>query len=290
MKKDEALEMKKDEALDVEAIDPQKELPAVKFSDSTLPVVDRVNKSFVEWLSPEILLIEYPVLVTCDWHVPHTSTEWVKKLLVVQKSRKVPNLVINGDFLDEAGSSKFVEMGPNIPLEEELSVGSILLNGLLNYFERIYIVLGNHDMNLLKDFGKKAEAFFSKRYAKILFGEMVDPNLFDTRVFVSCLKWCETVDRKWLICHPDAYSKIGSSIPVKVGQLKGKNVIGGHGHHLAMAKTENGLFWGIDGGGMFNDESMIYKIAHITLHPEFNNGFVLLNEKGEAKLYGDGLE
>jgi len=52
----------------------------------------------------------------------------------------------------------------------------------------------------------------------------------------------------------------------------------------------NSKYLGIDGGGMFNEDSMLYKKISLDLHPEFNNGFVLLNEKGEAKLYGDGLE
>lgn len=262
----------------------------INFDDFSLEPIKKITKTFKDWIDQEKLIqITYPVLVTCDWHVPHTNVEWVLKLRDVQQKRGVPNLVIAGDFLDEAGASKFVNIGPVFTLERELQLGSVILNGLLDYFEKIYIILGNHDMNLLKDLGKKAEGFFSQRFARILFGEMLDPSLIDTRVFLSNLKWCETIDRKWRICHPKNYSKRGTTVPKELAEIEDINIIGGHGHQLAMEYTKNGKYLGVAGGGMFNEDSILYK-QEPALNPKWNNGFVLLNEKGEAKFYGNGLE
>jgi len=292
MKKDKDVKAKDEK--DIEILNPQQEI-AVKSPD--LGIIVRANEICEGWVNDQKqkTIFDYPAIITCDWHIPHTSVEWSERLGRVALSRKgdnerFPNLAIVGDFLDEASQTKFLSIGPTFTLDQELQIGSVVLNQLLNYFERIYINLGNHDMNLLKDLGKKSESFFSREYAEILFGRMLDSSLINTRVFISNLKWSESRDGKWLICHPDNYSKKGGNVPVEISEIYMKNVIGGHGHHLGMQRTKNGLFWGIDGGGMFNEDSMLYKIANITTHPKFNNGFVLLNERGEARLYGDGLE
>lgn len=261
---------------------------------SSVAVVEKEIDVFHKWIDREKLVGArgpgYPVIVTCDWHIPHTSPEWMRRLREVQHDRKVPNLVINGDFLDEVQASTYVNVGPQATLKEELMIGSAVLNDLLDYFEKIYIVLGNHDLRLLKMVGKEAEVMLSEGYAKILFGHMIDNRLIDTRVFISNLQWCETQDGRWLMTHPKSYSRGGSIVPVRIAQKYAKNVIGGHGHHLAMAYTDSGRNMGIDGGGMFNEDSMLYKQSMADVSPDFNNGFVLLNEKGEAKLYGEGLE
>lgn len=269
----------------------EKEKSLIKVTDFSLEPIEKVDRTFTDWIEREkIVEIGYPVLVTCDWHVPHTSVEWVRILRDVQQKRKVPNLIIAGDFLDEEGSSSFVGTGPKYTLGQELRLGSIILNGLLEYFQRIYIILGNHDFRLLRDLGKKAEGFFSQRFARILFGEMLAPALIDTRVFVSNLQFCETVDKKWRICHPKNYSKRGTTVPKELAEIERQNIIGGHGHQLAMEYTKDkDRYLGIAGGGMFNEDSILYKQEPNT-SPKWNNGFVLLNEKGEARLYGEGLE
>jgi hypothetical protein len=119
---------------------------------------------------------------------------------------------------------------------------------------------------------------------------MLDEDVIGKRVFVSNLRYCETSDRKWLIAHPDDYARGAGVVPVKLANKMDKNVITGHGHHFGMGKTDNGKFWGIDGGGMFNAHSMMYIQRKVSTNPMWAHGFVLLNEKGEARLYSDGLE
>lgn len=252
--------------------------------DMSLPTIEKIILNSKQWIRENTILFPLPAIISCDWHIPHVSTEWFAIMCGIAEKRKIPNLIINGDFFDQDQFKIWLDSGSLVSWDSELQAGKEVFNKLLKQFRKIFIILGNHDERIFR----KVETRFS---AKHLFAQMISLPLLDDRVIVSNIKYCTSEDNKWIVCHPKNYSKAATIAPANIIAVEHKNVIGAHGHHLGMARDISGKYWAVDGGGMFSEDSMTYNGNTIkSNHAKWANGFVLLNENSELRLYGDDLE
>lgn len=252
-----------------------------KMKELKMSKIDEILSKMGKHMKKESLYVDVPVAVTADYHVPYTSREWVEKLVRISLEQNIKRLIIGGDYFNHDAFNHWFEMGFSVSWEEELVAAQELLNSLLNFFETIYIFLGNHDIRILRRLEERLDM-------KRVFGLILDESLIDTRVFVSNLEYCYTSDKKWMISHPGSYSRRSTTVSVKMAEKEATNVVCGHGHHLGFAYTNSGKFVAIEGGGMF-DKNPPYRAERSTTNPEWNNGFVILNEKSEAKIIGKDL-
>lgn len=249
-----------------------------------IPTVDNVIRESRKWVAENTMLIPLPLAVAGDWHIPHTNREWLELLLEVADIRKIQNLIINGDFFDQDQFKIWMDSGVRVDWDTELQAGKEVLEILMKQFNRIYLILGNHDIRIWRQLG-------SRFRVDHLFSQMIPLDLIGKKVFPAEIRYAKTEDEKWIICHPTNYSKQATKAPLDIVAVEHTNVIGGHGHHLGMAKDQSGKYWGVDCGGMFNHDSMTYNGSTIkSSHAKWSNGFCVINEKSELRLYGDDLE
>ena len=249
-----------------------------------IPTIDTVIKMSLEWIKDNTMYIPLPCLIVADFHIPHTSKEWLQLLCEISDIRKIKTLMIAGDFFDQDQFKIWMNTGVKVDWDTELQAGRELFECLLNQFEKIYFILGNHDIRIFRALGSIFDV-------KNLFYQLVPIDLVGVRVFPSNIKYAMTEDKNWIICHPSNYSKQTIKTPLDIIAIEHKNVICAHGHHFGSGNDQSGKYIGADCGGMFSQDSMTYNGSTVkSSHSKWKNGFVLINEKSDLKLYSDGYE
>ena len=89
-------------------------------------------------------------MITSDWHVPETDWRLVERMCSIAKRNLIKNLVIGGDFFSQSQFSPFANLVPPVTWAQERDAARELLRHMLDVFENIWIVMGNHDKRLIK--------------------------------------------------------------------------------------------------------------------------------------------
>lgn len=100
-------------------------------------------------------------VVSSDYHIPYTDVGLVRLMIATAKKFKTKNLLVAGDFLDQAAFSMFF-IQETADFKEELEGAREIFQLLAGWFTNIKFLLGNHDTRLLKllQFKLGAEDFF----------------------------------------------------------------------------------------------------------------------------------
>lgn len=83
------------------------------------------------------------ILVLSDLHIPFHHVEMID--WAITRESDADELVLLGDIWDMYAASRFVK-NRGIDVVEELEIGYELLLGWLSHYERVVVVLGNHDL------------------------------------------------------------------------------------------------------------------------------------------------
>lgn len=144
------------------------------------------------------------VLIMADNHCPFISLEWHNRAIKYARKYKIKKLVIGGDFWDFDRLSFWlrqanaIDMG--VALEDELSFSEIIVNDLLNNFNEIYILGGNHWRRLLNHITYSIRNERLMRLAgfndlkKVRFSTHYDWLLIDNKVRVTHPKHARKMD------------------------------------------------------------------------------------------------
>lgn len=211
--------------------------------------------------------LEGDFMVCGDIEIPRHHAGAIRLLLKFQKHYGLSQLVLNGDtFAGDAFSKWAVETSlQQVSLRKELDIGRQMFDALLTAFERVTMISGNHDKRLARHF------FGDWTYGDFL--KMIAP---DVEFYEHAYALATSGGEEWLICHPGNYSKVPLSVAREIAEVKQKNVLAAHTHHLGMCKDKSGRWWCVDGGCMADPARAAYKSMNITRHPEWNPGFVML--------------
>jgi len=210
-------------------------------------------------------------IISCDYHAPFYSAEWVNRLLLVAAHFKIKKSIIIGDLFDMEFASHFPPKdGQQSPsLDAEIGANSPLMAGF-DYFDEIIILNGNHERRIGILTASKVQA----RHLNILLGGEV----WRKKVVFSEYDKLNIED-KWLLVHPKSYSQISGAVATRLAEKYHRHVLNAHGHFTAIRWDRSGKFMGIDMGGLFDVSKVAYKQFQTTTHPEWNPGFgMLLNE------------
>jgi len=204
-------------------------------------------------------------MVSCDYHSPYHSEEWINRLLLIADKFKIKKSIIVGDLFDMDFAKKFYD-DEHTTLDIEITHASPVIKAL-DYFEMNYLVRGNHEkrVNISTDSRIQARHLFG------LFGKDVWEKKFRFTPYDKI-----SIGKKWLLVHPRSYSQIGGAVAIRLAEKFHRHVLNAHGHFIALRYDRSGKYMGVDLGGCFDIRKIKYISETTTSHPFWNQGFGMI--------------
>ncbi len=218
---------------------------------------------------PRPLVVNTRRIAICgDFHFPYVDTDMLDKLLQIAKIYIEPprELVIAGDLVDFTSISHFDITDKRADLNLDLNSARMGLNLLLGVFDKIYYLMGNHDIRYLR----KLDWFISE-------SELGQGILNNERLITTRYPYMSVVSNgnEFYIVHPKSYSRVGK-VPVDLVAKLRKPVLSFHGHLFHIRTEPSGYDFGYDVGCMTVSSYHNYIHERVTTHPEWTRGFCLI--------------
>jgi hypothetical protein len=215
-------------------------------------------------------------MIVGDVHVPATDWDFACLVARVAEHRQVGQLIIAGDFFNMDWYSRFPHIS-NVPTwAMERDAGKRLLDDWLITFDRIYILMGNHERLI-----QKANA-----------GAFEGADIFSTlttssKVTVSNFGYCSLTSggQTWRVSHGREYSINPLTVGNELAQKNQCNVISHHQHHLGVTMDRYNRYVVVDNGSLVDPVKLAYVIMDENKKPNMKNGFTCI-VNGVPSLYG----
>lgn len=205
------------------------------------------------------------VMIIADTHLPFMNVPFAEKMFFMRDVFGSNDLIIAGDFFDEVMFS-FFDIRDKTTWQKEKEFASVFINQLLEVFDNIYILMGNHDLRILRLLKFKEN-----------FEGLIRSITQDKRVKISDYPKAE-INKDWEVYHPRSYSQISGQVAKKLAEKYGKNVIATHGHFTSYSFDRSGKYECIDIGGLVDYDKIEYVAHSITTHPRWINSFMILRD------------
>jgi hypothetical protein len=219
-----------------------------------------------------ITLVDEDVMVTADWHIPIYNPWLVNGMIEKAVELDIRLLAIGGDFFNFDALSQYDPKQQDAGLARETGEGAAVVRTLLEWFDTIYVIWGNHDARLHKALGYKAKFEHAMRYA---LGDLDKKEL--DRVEISNLdhmyvNFTGQQNGSWRLCHPATYSRVPLSTPRTLAAKFGCNIICAHAHHAAIGFASDGVTQVAEIGGLFDQTKTAY-LQRTTTFPTWTPGY-----------------
>lgn len=214
------------------------------------------------------------VMVTCDWHVPLHDASLANAMVNVALENNIKKLIIGGDFFNMESFSHFLPHQPEAEFEREKYEGNYIMKALLQTFEEIDFIWGNHDFRITRFLGYKHSFVECMKW---VLSELDDDEMARIRFSDLDHMYLQTADRRFRICHPRNFSTNPLSVGRDLALKHGCSIITAHSHHLAMGFAKDGRSIVIEGGGLYSPEHTEY-IQKTSKHHSWVPGFTMFKE------------
>ena len=227
------------------------------------------------------------LMVCADVHAPCTDWLMASRLaLIAQKYLDEPRrLIVAGDMMNFDVFSKYENLIPLPTLRQEIDAAKFALQLWLETFERIFLVLGNHDYRWLKSLkGVFEEQQLTDLLKALLWN--------DERLTVSVYSYLDVICEAtgtWHITHTPEYSKIPLSKARFLSHVtKDRHLMLAHQHHASIALDEANKYLLVDIPALVDPDKLAYVKLFSSTKPRMKTGFVML-KGGYPYLFADGL-
>lgn len=219
-----------------------------------------------------------PVAVTADWHIPLVDYAYASHFLQHADDLGMKTLVIGGDFFNHDALSSFDYKQASADLKTELREANHIMASLVQQFDKIYFLWGNHDARLHK--ALQYQVSFSQAM-RMCFGELGEEAL--SKIHFTNL------DHMWVndsvyICHPKNYSQVPLTTARKLAAKFQAHVITAHSHHAAMGYDVSGKFMCVEAGGLFDADKTAY-LQRTTAFPKWRQGYSFVEKDGRISMH-----
>lgn len=186
-------------------------------------------------------------------------------------------LIIAGDLLNADTWSSYEPTYAPASWENEIQATRYFLELYLKTFDRIVILVGNHELRVTR-----------RTHAAITPELLMRMVSTDERVTVSHFGHCviESPSGAWRITHGSDYSVNQLTVTATLADKFHQHIIGHHQHHLAIGWSRFGQYVCVDNGGLFDCSQMAYVQIEDSKKPTMKVGFTLL-KGGSPYLFGD---
>lgn len=208
--------------------------------------------------------------VTADWHIPLYDPEYVNTFIEESREREVSTLIVGGDFFNFDALSQYTHQD-NAGLQKELDEALLVMRTLLETFDSVYFLWGNHDARMHKALGF---AMQFQEAMKMAFAGLGDDALGKITFTNLDHMW---LDDEWYICHPGNYTRIPLSTARALATKYGASVITAHSHHCAVGYAVDGEKVVAEIGGLFDRRKTAY-LQRSSTFPAWAQGYGFLDD------------
>lgn len=213
-------------------------------------------------------------LIINDVHLPYTSKDMLHRVQAVAQNFSLDNVVIAGDLFDFASISKYANRERPASLNEELIAGEQFFCWLLDRFNHVVYLPGNHEERLLKEL----ENYFPLFVRQLTRDDRVVATPYD-RVFIT------SGNTRWMVCHQhNASSSNKLAVAEKLAWHYQCNVVTTHQHKnaLALDRYANHVLASV--GGLHEPLQAAYVQLKTSTAPVQEQGFATLID-GHIRLW-----
>jgi hypothetical protein len=210
------------------------------------------------------------IMLTADWHIPLYDPAYVNRMLKTARAESLDTLCIAGDFFNFDALSQYDPKQEDAGLERELREGVAVMRVLLETFDTIYYLWGNHDARMHRALGY---ALQFKLAMKMVFGSL-GTEAMDRIVFTNLdHMWVEGHgEYPWYVCHPKSYARTPLNGARQLAVKHNANVACAHSHHCAVGYAVDGHRVVAELGGLFDRSKTAY-LQRSTSFPNWQQGY-----------------
>lgn len=219
-----------------------------------------------------------PLAVSADWHIPLVDYVYANRFLEHCRSEEIRTLAIAGDFFNHDALSSFDYKQASANLRTELREAQHTMATLVDQFDRILFIWGNHDARFHKALQYQISFAAAMR---MCFGELGEDAL--SKIEFSNLDHFWVNDDTY-ICHPKNYTQSPLSTARKLAAKVQANVITAHSHHAAMGFDVSGKHVCVEAGGFFDISRTAY-LQRSTTYPTWAQGYSLIDASGRISMF-----
>ncbi len=237
-------------------------------------ILDPIDKLFGD----PITVVSNPVLVITDTHCPYQNKALLTAAFNIAKQRGVRQLIHAGDLIDGGAYNTQSKHEVVPPIEVEIEHARSVLYTAQAYFNKVYIIPGNHDQY----YTKKEKITFDA-----LIHEVILEGLYTSRVITSEYDYIY-YGKDVVIGHTQSYNPIAGILASELAMKYGRHALVGHDHGHGYQIAENGKL-GISIGAMFMLDRFAYKTKSYNTFPNSALGFVIIKDN-KISLFNKQLE
>lgn len=216
-------------------------------------------------------------MVIGDIHVPTVDYEFACLVSRVAEKHGIKRLVIGGDVFNMDAFSSYDTVVAVPSWAQERDAARLLFKQWTQDFERIYIIMGNHDRRMQKwaagNIGPDD-----------IFGMVTSSDKLTISNF-GHLTINTTGDYPWRVTHSHNYSVNQLTVAGEMANKFQSNIISHHEHHLAKGYDRWKRFIIVNNGGLFDESKLAFVKLDDNKMPGMVNGFTML-KNGVATVFG----
>ncbi len=238
-----------------------------------------LNDRFLVELDKPIV-VEGDAMITADWHIPLYDPSYVNTMLDTAEKAGLRTLIIGGDYFNMDALSMYEPKQDTAGLEKEIQESLDVMRVVLQNFDRVVYIWGNHDSRLHKALGMKLQF---KRAMKLVFDTLESDQAAKIEFSNLDFCWLESNGERYYICHPASYSRVPLATPRVLAAKHNASVITAHAHHCAVGFATNGEDVIAEIGGLFDRHKTAY-LQRSTTFPNWTQGFAY-TEEGKLRVH-----
>lgn len=216
-----------------------------------------------------IVLPPEPILIITDTHAPYQNKRLLMSAFNIARGRGIKTIVHAGDLIDGAAFNTQAKNEAVPPIQTEIEHARSILYTAISYFDKLYILPGNHD------------AYYFKKQ-RISFDEFIRITILDNqygnKVFTTDHDYLY-YDSFAIIGHlTNGYDMVAGKVAAQLALKYRKHALVGHDHLHGAIQAENGKY-GISIGASFIPGSFAYKAKSYNTFPHSMLGFAIIKDR-----------
>lgn len=203
----------------------------------------------------------HDVAICSDIHLPTTRFDWLDEFTRKAKEAGIKKLIIAGDLFDQSSLNRHdKEWKEAKDFESEMALGALLVRDWLTWFDHIYILRGNHDVNYVRNMGWVVSFAKSMR---MLLSDLTQEEHDRITIVDSDSCYVHNDQGMWMVAHTYQFSKVPGKIPSDLAMIHKEcvGVIGAHRHHYGLITAPNGGF-AIEAGHFSDSQRLAFTRRH----------------------------
>lgn len=205
---------------------------------------------------------------TTDWHLLHLACAFARRHMPAGKRR----LCLIGDLFNFDALGKHDTIMPQTSIEDEMKVAEYTLAYMLDTFDMIDFVMGNHDDRFMRHMhGQLTADRFSKMLTRIDYGARL-------KFYGVYQMWLMSGGVSWRLTHQRPYSVYVGAVADELARKYQTNIVTTHEHHVGVGRTRDNRYTWIANGSLMDYESAYYVGGRDTKGLVMKQGFTFIRD------------